>query len=57
MQTAWTITGADAGTLNSQSFAGIGNLVGAAENRDNFVFDPSGSIGSFIDGNDGGLTL
>jgi len=50
----WDITGADAGTTESVTFAGVENLLGAPNNRDTFVFNPGGSISGEIEGGAGG---
>jgi Ca2+-binding RTX toxin-like protein len=59
--TTWTVTGAGAGALSGGvTFAGTENLVGAAGNRDSFVFEAGGSIAGTVDGGAGGddvLTL
>ena len=51
----WTVTGAGSGTVGGLSFSGFEQLVGAADNRDQFVFEPGGSISGGIDGGPGGF--
>ncbi|MHC4632412.1 MAG: LEPR-XLL domain-containing protein [Planctomycetota bacterium] len=48
--TTWNITGEDAGNIKGVAFRGIGNLLGAANNKDTFVFAPVGTINGTIDG-------
>ncbi|HSB68291.1 MAG TPA: LEPR-XLL domain-containing protein [Candidatus Methylomirabilis sp.] len=53
--TAWNITGPDAGTVRQVTFAGVETLVGAAGNQDTLVFGPGGSLDGGIDGGAGGF--
>ena len=53
--TTWNITGPDGGTVGNVTFAGIGNLIGAADNRDTFVLGPGGSVSGRIEGGAGGF--
>ncbi len=48
--TTWNITGEDAGNIKGVAFRGIGKLLGAANNKDTFVFAPAGTISGTIDG-------
>ncbi|HVW88076.1 MAG TPA: hypothetical protein VHC01_01295, partial [Gaiellaceae bacterium] len=50
----WDVTGDGSGTVGGASFSGFAHLVGAANNRDQFVFGPNGSISGGIDGGPGG---
>lgn len=54
--TAWTITGPDAGAAGVVTFAGAENLFGAEDNRDTFVFDLArgASLSGRLDGGAGG---
>ena len=52
----WTISGSDAGTLNTQAFASIENLSGGTL-ADTFIFAAGGSISGIIDGGDDDDTL
>ncbi len=57
VDSTWTVTGAGDGWLGSAGyveFQGVENLVGAANNQDKFVFEPSGSLSGSIDGGAGG---
>jgi len=43
LPSTWTLTGANAGTLNAVlGFSGVENLTGAADNQDTFIFGPYG---------------
>jgi Bacterial Ig-like domain (group 3)/Right handed beta helix region len=54
---AWTLTGANAGTLGSvAAFSGIDNLIGGTGN-DTFAFDDGGSVSGMINGGGGSNTL
>ncbi|HEX3806145.1 MAG TPA: hypothetical protein VHV52_05115, partial [Gaiellaceae bacterium] len=50
----WNVTGSGSGTVGGAGFSGFEYLVGAANNQDQFVFDPNGSISGGIDGGPGG---
>jgi len=50
----WTISGAGSGSVAGTSFDGFENLSGAADNKDTFVLDASGSLSGVADGGDGG---
>ncbi|MCW2962871.1 MAG: Parallel beta-helix repeat, partial [Actinomycetia bacterium] len=52
--TTWKVTGAGAGSVDQLTFTGVENLVGAADNRDTFVFAPGGTLAGGIDGGAGG---
>ncbi|MDE3025375.1 MAG: hypothetical protein KGI93_07370, partial [Acidobacteriota bacterium] len=52
--TTWTISGADSGTVDSLSFSGIENLLGAPNNQDTFVLQQNGSLSGGLDGGAGG---
>ncbi|HEY2586240.1 MAG TPA: calcium-binding protein [Tepidisphaeraceae bacterium] len=54
--TAWSITGANAGTVGSNSFSSFENLTGGAGD-DTFAFQPGGSVSGNIDGGAGTNTL
>ena len=54
---AWSVSSANAGTLNAQAFSGIENLTGGGVD-DTFMIGASGSISGLIDGgtdDDGGI--
>src|SRR5262249_42880832 len=51
----WTVSGAGSGTVGALQFSGFERLVGARGNRDEFVFEPGGSISGGIDGGPGGF--
>ena len=51
----WTISGAGAGTVGAVSFTGVENAVGAANNKDTFVFGPGGALAGTVDGGDAGF--
>ena len=53
---SWTLTGANAGTVNGAPFTGIANLTGGAGN-DRFAFQPGASLSGVINGNGGSDTL
>ncbi|MHC4543130.1 MAG: LEPR-XLL domain-containing protein, partial [Planctomycetota bacterium] len=53
--TIWNITAEDAGNVKSVVFRGIENLLGAANNKDTFVFATAGAISNTIDGGLGGF--
>ncbi len=55
MPNVWTITAANAGTLNGDSFTGIQNLVGGSLHND-VVFANGASLGGSISGT-GGVTI
>jgi hypothetical protein len=47
----WNVTGANAGTVNSQvTFDGVENLVGAADNQDTFIVEEGGRLSGILDG-------
>ncbi|HEV8461410.1 MAG TPA: hypothetical protein VGQ38_11945, partial [Gaiellaceae bacterium] len=50
----WSVTGDGSGTVGSATFSGFDNLVGAADNRDQFVFSADGQLDGGIDGGPGG---
>ena len=52
--TAWTITGANAGTVDGTAFSGFANLTGQDDSNDAFTF-AGGTISGTIDGGAGGL--
>jgi hypothetical protein len=52
----WTISGANAGSVNGLTFSSFENLTGAAGN-DTFAFQPGGSVSGNIDGGGGTNTL
>ena len=52
--TTWTISGANSGSVDSLSFSGIENLLGAANNDDTFVLEQNGSLSGGLDGGPGG---
>ena len=47
-QTAWTVTGANAGSVEGTAFAGFENLTGQPTTSDAFVFQSGGSISGTI---------
>ncbi len=49
----WTLTGANAGTVNGVAFTKFANLLGGT-GADTFVFKPAGSVSGGIDGGAGG---
>ncbi len=51
----WAVTGAGAGSVGGLAFSGFENLAGAADNKDNFVLAPGGSVSGVIDGGAGGF--
>ncbi|MBF0461945.1 MAG: hypothetical protein HQL87_11155, partial [Magnetococcales bacterium] len=53
--TTWTVDGAGSGHAGQIAFAGLENLTGGANNRDTFVFTPTGSMAGRIDGGVGGF--
>src|SRR5437773_3762346 len=55
VDSAWNVTGANAGRLDSVTFSGVENVTGAAGNKDTFVFKPGGSLGGIVDGGAGGF--
>ncbi len=48
--TQWNVTGQDSGSVEAVSFDGIEQLVGAADNRDEFVFGSAGALAGGLDG-------
>ena len=48
--TAWTISGRDAGSFGSISFSRVGHLVGAADTKDTFTLGAQGSLSAGLDG-------
>ena len=52
----WTLTGLNAGTVNSTAFANVANLRGGAA-VDAFVFQPAGRLSGRLDGGAGADTL
>ena len=50
----WDITGKDAGYVAGVTFAGVENLIGAAGNRDTFVFQGGGMLSGILEGGAGG---
>ena len=50
----WSVTGDGSGAVGGVSFSGFEHLVGAADNRDQFVFGPQGEMSGGIDGGAGG---
>jgi hypothetical protein len=52
----WTLTGANAGTLNSSTFSRIANLTGGALD-DRFTIEPGASLSGTLDGGTGTNTL
>jgi len=55
VDSSWNVKGAKARTLGSVTFSGVENLIGAAGNKDTFVFTPGGSLGGIVDGGAGGF--
>ncbi len=53
-QTAWTITGANAGTVDGTAFSAFANLTGQGSTNDAFIFAAGGSLSGTIDGGAGG---
>ena len=53
-ETTWMITGVGAGYAGNLSFSEVENLVGAAGNRDTFVFEGGGSLAGTVEGGAGG---
>ena len=53
--TVWHVTGAGSGAVGGATFSGFENLVGAAGNRDQFVFGAHGALAGGIDGGPGGF--
>ena len=53
---AWTISGTDAGTLDSQTFSGIQNVQGGA-GQDTITLAPGGQVSGSIDGGGGNDTI
>ena len=51
----WSITALDTGQVGTASFTSFGNLVGADDSRDTFLFAPGGGVSGTIDGGAGGL--
>ena len=49
----WNVTGAGAGDVGGVAFSGFEHLAGAADNKDTFVYQAGGSVGS-VDGGAGG---
>ena len=56
--TNWTLTGANQGTVRgggvNLSFQNVGDLTGAANNKDTLTVDPGGSLSGAFDGGAGG---
>ena len=52
---AWTIDGANAGSVAGVAFTGFENLAGAANNKDTFTLAPGGTVSGLVDGGDGGF--
>ncbi len=52
---AWTIDGANAGSVGGVTFTGFENLTGAPDNKDTFTLAPGGSVSGLVDGGDGGF--
>ena len=53
--TTWYVTGAGAGHVGTLTFAGVEQLVGAADNHDLFVVGAGGSLALGVDGGPGGF--
>ena len=47
---SWSITGLGGGTVGGVAFAGFENVAGAPNNKDTFVFGPTGSLAGIVDG-------
>ena len=56
-QTSWTVTAADAGTVDGTTFAGFENLTGQNANSDAFIFEASGSLRGTLTGGTGARRL
>lgn len=56
MATSWTISGANSGTVGSNTFSSFENLVGGSGN-DTFAFQPGGTLSGNLDGGAGTNTL
>ncbi|MDB5862130.1 MAG: repeat-containing protein, partial [Ramlibacter sp.] len=54
-QTAWSVTGIDAGTVDGTAFAGFENLSGQDSSSDAFVFATLGGVTGTISGGTGSL--
>ncbi len=52
--TTWTVSGANSGSVDSLSFSGVENLLGAPNNDDTFVLQQNGSLSGGLDGGAGG---
>ncbi len=53
--TTWTISGPGSGSVAGVSFAEFENLIGAADNRDEFVFGATGGLTGIVHGGDRGF--
>jgi hypothetical protein len=51
----WEISGQDSGVVDSVRFAGVENLLGAADNQDQFVFAAGGRLSGSVAGGDRGF--
>ncbi|MFC1895392.1 LEPR-XLL domain-containing protein, partial [Thermodesulfobacteriota bacterium] len=51
----WNITGPDVGYTENVDFAGIENLLGAADNEDTFIVQEGSSLSGTMDGGEGGF--
>jgi hypothetical protein len=52
-QTAWRLTGVDAGEVEGTAFTGFENLTGQNSSSDAFVFESAGSVSGTLDGGTG----
>ena len=55
VDTSWTVTGVDEGTVVDIVFFGFENLIGAADNEDTFIIAEGGSLSGLLDGGAGGF--
>jgi hypothetical protein len=54
-QTAWSVTGANSGTVEGTAFSAFANLTGQGSTNDAFIFTSGGSLSGTIDGGAGAL--
>ena len=57
VDTVWTVTGDDAGSVAGVSFSGVETLQGAADNQDTFIVAEGASLSGLVDGGDGGYDV
>ncbi|MCY7332058.1 MAG: hypothetical protein LH649_05235 [Pseudanabaena sp. CAN_BIN31] len=55
IDSTWNVTGSNSGDLGKIEFQNVGDLKGAADNKDEFVFSPLGNLSGVADGGSGGF--